>query len=238
MTDSAEDYPGASITSRSAFWALLLLVPAPSLGVLFGMWIVPGAVGSTAWGLSKIWLVAFPLLWWLRVDRGRLSFSPMRKGGVGVGLGSGALIAIAIVASYHLFGERLIDPATVREMAAKNNFDRKEVYLGLVIYLSFVNSLIEEYVWRWFVFIKCERLLKRWLAVIAAGVFFTIHHVLALAAQFGWEVTALASLGVFIGGATWSACYLRYRSVWPGYISHICADLAVFWVGWKILFGE
>lgn len=229
--------PEPTFSARSAFWALLLLVPAPTIGVLLAMWIMPGAVGSGVWAVSKIWLVAFPLVWWLKVDRGRLSFSPLRQGGLGIGLLSGVVIAVAIVGAYFLFGARLIDAEMVRDMARKNNFDQKSVYLGLVLYLSFVNALIEEYVWRWFVFIKCERLMKRGVAVVVAGLFFTLHHVLALKAQFGWEVTLLGSAGVFVGGATWSALYLRYRSVWPAYVSHILADLAVFWVGWKILFG-
>ena len=44
------------------------------------------------------------------------------------------------------------------------------------------------------------------------------------------------TLGVFLGGCAWSWLYLRYRSIWPGYISHIIADIAVFGVGWMILF--
>jgi membrane protease YdiL (CAAX protease family) len=54
--------------------------------------------------------------------------------------------------------------------------------------------------------------------------------------QFGWAVTLLGSAGIFVGGLTWSWLYRRYRSTWPGYVSHILADAAVFVIGWLLLF--
>jgi len=77
---------------------------------------------------------------------------------------------------------------------------------------------MEEYVWRWFVFRKFEVLLGGQLAVPAAALAFTAHHVIVLAAQFDWADRPLGSCGVFIGGAAWSWLYLRYRSIWPGYV--------------------
>jgi membrane protease YdiL (CAAX protease family) len=41
---------------------------------------------------------------------------------------------------------------------------------------------------------------------------------------------------VFIGGCVWSWCFLRFRSIWPGYVSHVIVDVAVFAVGYLILF--
>ena len=91
--------------------------------------------------------------------------------------------------------------------------------------------------WRWFVFRKFEGMLGGKLAVVAAALGFTAHHVVALSAQFTWPVTLLASAGLFIGGATWNVLYLRYRSIWPGYVSHAIADVAVFIVGYRLIFG-
>ncbi len=42
---------------------------------------------------------------------------------------------------------------------------------------------------------------------------------------------------VFIGGATWSWIYLRWRNIYAAYVSHVFADLAVFGVGWWLVFG-
>ena len=44
-------------------------------------------------------------------------------------------------------------------------------------------------------------------------------------------------LGVMIGGLVWSWMYMRYRSIWPGWVSHAIVDVAVFGVGAWVLFG-
>jgi len=105
------------------------------------------------------------------------------------------------------------------------------------IYRTLVNSLIEEYVYRWFVLRQCEALLPPAAAVIASAAVFTIHHVIALNQYLEPGFTALASAGVFAGGIVWATLYHRYRSIWPGWISHVLADIAVFGLGWWLLFA-
>ena len=61
---------------------------------------------------------------------------------------------------------------------------------------------------------------------------------IALAGQFNWGITLLASLGVIIGGASWSWLYLRYRSIWPGYVSHAIVDVPIFVIGYRLIFGR
>ena len=73
-------------------------------------------------------------------------------------------------------------------------------------------------------------------AVVLSSIFFTLHHVIALRAQLDVLPTILASLGVFVGGIAWSWCYLRYRSVWPGYLSHLIVDVTLLWIGWQMIF--
>ena len=149
----------------------------------------------------------------------------------------GLVISGAVLVSYELVGKSWVDADYVREMAERNGIGSIEPYLGAVAYWVLVNSVLEEYVYRWFIYEKCEAVMRPMSAVFVSAACFTIHHVIAIRMQFDWNVTVLASLGVFVGGAIWSWLYLRYRSVWPGYISHALADIAVFWVGWRIIFG-
>lgn len=219
--------------------ALILLVPAPSLGVLAAMALEPTrgtAVGQAVYVLSKAWILILPLAWMTLVDRQKPGLSPVRQGGMGAGALSGILIALAIGAAYWFRARPFLDVEIVRQAALRNGIGAPARYIGFALALTLVNSLLEEYVWRWFVFRKCETLLGGPLAVIASALFFTLHHIVALKLQFGWGVTLLASLGVFAGGCTWSWLYLRYRSVWPGWLSHVFADVAVFAVGWHIIF--
>ena len=195
--------------------------------------------GKALFVAAKVWLVALPLLWSWLVDREPLSWSPPRRGGFGVAAGWGCLISVIIFAAY-LGAEHLgaIDAGQVASSAAKTGLNRLGIYLAGAIYWVTLNSMLEEYVWRWFVFRKLEVLVGGRAAVIAAGLAFAAHHVVALAAQFSWPITLLGSFGVFIGGAIWSGLYLRYRSVWPGYLSHAIVDVAIFLIGYRLLFGQ
>lgn len=222
---------------RRALLALLLVVPAPSVGVIVALLVAPGIVGQSVYAFCKLWMIAVPLLWWLRVDRRPISWSPLRRGGLAFGALSGISIAGVVLGGYALLGERLIDPDLMREVAAGNGLNRKPVYLGLALQLTLVNALIEEYVWRWFVYRKCEALMPSGPAVVATAFLFSVHHAIALFAQFGPAVALLGSTGTFVGSLVWSWCYLRYGSIWPAYLSHMLIDVSVFVVGWSVLFG-
>lgn len=226
-------------TNKRALLALLLLVPAPSLGVAAAMfWWPELAVGKIIFLVSKIWLVALPLVWLLFIDHAPLSWSPPRNGGFIPAIVSGILISATVFAAYAIAVRfNALDAATVTERAAKTGLNRPALYIAGAIYWITFNSLMEEYVWRWFVFRKFEILIGGKMAVVASALAFTAHHVIALAAQFNWTITVLGSIGVFIGGATWSWLYLRYRSVWPGYVSHAIVDATIFVLGYQLIFG-
>jgi len=226
--------------NQRALIALLLLMPVPSIGTAAAtFWWPELALGKVVFAVSKLWLVLLPLVWLRLVDRAPLSWSPSRRGGFGVGAALGLAIALGIFAAFALarhFGA--IDAGMVAERAARTGLDQPGLYFAGAIYWITVNSLMEEYVWRWFVFRKCEVLLGGRAAVMAAALAFTAHHVVALAGQFTWGITVLASLGVFIGGASWSWLYLRYRSIWPGYVSHAIVDVPIFVIGYQLIFGR
>jgi hypothetical protein len=220
-----------------ALAALLILVPAPSIGVWAAMIQWPGAAGPAIFLAAKIWLLILPAAWRLLVDQEPLSLSPARRGGFGMAAVLGLAIGATIVVTAAMIGPRWIDEAHVRAMAERNGIGTPARYLALAAYWILVNSVIEEYVYRWFVFRQCETLAGGARGALLSAVLFTIHHVVALKVQFDWRVTALASTGVFLGGWIWSMLYLRYRSIWPGYLSHAIVDVAVYIVGWRIIFG-
>lgn len=233
-------HPENPRAKRQALLALLLLAPVPGLGTAAAMfWWPEMALGKAFFAAAKVWLVALPLVWRVVVDREPLSWSPARRGGFGAAVASGLLISVFIVAAYAVATRLgLIDAARVADQAAKSGLNTLVTFLAGAVYWIIVNSLMEEYVWRWFVFRKFEVLWGGKIGLVAAALAFTAHHVIALAAQVNWSITLLGSLGVFIGGATWTWLYLRYRSIWPGYVSHAIVDLTIFIIGYRLIFSQ
>jgi len=230
--------PGRGAVRRRALLALVLLVPAPSLGAFVGMiWLPDTRVGALCFTLAKVWILLLPLVWHLVIDRERPSLSPARHGGFTVAVISGILISGIILVVYALWGDRLIDAAFLRERVAGIGLADPVRYAAGAVYWVLVNAVLEEYVWRWFVVRKCEALLPPRAAVVASAACFTLHHIVAMQVYFGAAAVAVCAAGVFIGGVIWSWMVVRYRSIWPGYVSHAIVDVCIFGIGAWLLFG-
>ena len=228
---------GSKLERRRALFALLLLAPVPTIGVIAAMVLAPGPVGHTIFMAAKIWLIAFPAAWYLLVERGKPSWSPPRRGGIGAGLLSGLTIATAIVLTARIAGVHTMEMQPLRDAVGEMGLATPGAFLAAAAGWTFVNSLVEEYVYRWFVVNQGERLFSPAGAILLSAAIFTVHHVIAVSRYLSPGHTALASAGVFCGGVIWARLYHRYRSIWPGWISHVLADVAVFAVGWRLLFG-
>lgn len=225
------------MTKKSSLLALLLLVPAPSIGIVAAMVIGPDHVlGSLLFVASKVWILLIPVFCLVVIDKQKLSFSRPRHGGFGVAAGLGILMSIIIFVVYSTAGKILIEPQAVKDMAVRTGLANPYIYLAGAAYWILVNSVLEEYVWRWFVVRQCRVFMPPWAAILVSAICFTLHHTIAMQFYFGWLLVAIASLGVFIGGALWSWCYLRYQSIWPGYVSHAIVDITVFAIGYRLIF--
>lgn len=221
---------------RHAILALLLIVPAPSIGAACAFFFWPGPIGQAVYAAGKVVLYGLPLFWRLVIDREGLSWSPARKGGWLSGLLLGLGISALILAFWALVGRSWLDPEPLKAAAVDNGFDTPLRYLAICTWLALVNSALEEYTFRWFLVTRWRRLVSRRAAVVLAALCFTAHHVIVLKAFFPWLPTLLCSLGVLSGGLAWSWLYSRYESIWPGWLSHLLVDVAIFVVGWFLLF--
>lgn len=201
------------------------------------MVVASGPFGHGVFLAAKLWLLIFPAAWYLVVEKGRPSWSPPRSGGLLAGALSGAMMGAVIVAAALVAASRGFEPNALRAAVKTMGLAAPAAYLAGAAAWTLVNSLIEEYVYRWFVFGQCERLLGGSAAIWAAAAVFTAHHVIAVSRYLDTGLTVLASAGVFAGGVVWTWLYRRYRSIWPGWISHVAVDAAVFGVGWWLLFA-
>jgi len=223
---------------RRAALALALLIPAPTIGILFAIVYFPNAFfGKVVYALCKIWLLALPAAWHVRVDGEKLAPSRPSRRGMPSGVVSGLVVSAVIVIAYLAVGASLIDTASLREKVHALGLRTPFLFVAGSVYGVLVNSLLEEYVWRWFVVRQFERLMSARAAVVASALAFTLHHVVVLFVYVPAEVAVISSCGVFAGGLLWSWLYERTRSLWPCYVSHAMVDAAIMGVGYHLVFG-
>jgi len=221
----------------AAIAALLLLVIAANAGIAARSYL-QGVGGQVIFVATRVWILVLPLFWLWRVEKRRVVFTWPSRSEVLAGVLLGLVMGTAIGGGYALLGRAWMDAAVVRTQAAQVGLLNPVVYFAFAVYFTFGNAFIEEYVWRWFAYRKCEVLVPGLQAIALAALLFTLHHIIALAGfTADGRVVLLGSMGVFIAGTVWSGCYLAYRSLWVCYISHLLADLAIALVGWHLLFG-
>ncbi|WP_333260894.1 CPBP family intramembrane glutamic endopeptidase [Microcoleus sp. S13_C5] len=222
---------------KKALLALTVLVPAASIGIIAALYIAPGSWGPALSVLCQVWLLVFPLAWSVFVDREKLRLSLPKRQELLAGSIWGIFMFAVIVGIYSLFGQQWIDPVVAQEKSYQLGISSPTIYLIVEAYFVLVNSLIEEFTWRWFVCNKCQILIPGTKAIFLSSLFFTIHHIFVIAAYSDWQAVILGALAVFAAGIIWSHSYLTYRSLWSSYISHASADLALAIIGWQILFN-
>ncbi|MEM7577652.1 MAG: type II CAAX endopeptidase family protein, partial [Planctomycetota bacterium] len=235
---------GVHLNRTKQAWLFMgLTATVPILGTTLSMVWFPGeAWAKVAFGLAKIWILLAPLLWLWKVERVRLRIPRWSNRGMGLAHGTGVLIFAVIAGTYYGLAHAWIDPAVMLEKVRQFGLDRLSLYLLGALYWCTINSLLEEYFWRWFVYERLRDVLPRSAAgigsaVVACGLLFTAHHVVALSVYFDARTTALASLGVFVGGVTWSWLYAKSGNIYAAYVSHVWADIIIFWIGWQLIFG-
>lgn len=112
-------------------------------------------------------------------------------------------------------------------------------FAAFAAFVSLAHALLEEYYWRWFVFGGLRRLLPLAPALLLSGLAFLGNHVVILGVFFPDRFLTAAlplSLGVGVGGVVWAWIYDRYGSLYACWLSHAVIDVALFVVGYDLLF--
>ena len=223
---------------RSALIGILLVGFIPSISVIFGIKILEDELSSQVFFiLCKIMIFVIPTIWYIKIDKNPISIIFPSNEGIKFGIITGIAMSLIICVTWIIFENSIDIIYMVDTLDAKGLSDPK-IYFAGMIYWIFINSLLEEYVFRWFITTKSSILFNNDNAgIIFSALLFTLHHTLALH-YFGflWWQTFLASIGLLSAAAIWSMLYLKYRSIWVCWISHAICDIVVFYIGYYILF--
>ena len=147
-------------------------------------------------------------------------------------------MAVVIAIAYFILGDMVLRSEDLYEILDPFGLTVPwKLALGILFWI-FINSVLEEYVFRWFITSKLEQLVGgKWLPILLSAAIFTLHHTIALAFFIDPLGNALATLGVFIGGVIFSWIYVQYRSVWVAWVAHAIADVAIFAIAWHMIVG-
>jgi len=219
--------------------ALVLLIPAPSIGVLANGLLAESNTASFAflglaiWALCKVWIFGFPAIWHIRIDGGERGYSLLAEGSGfrpwAEGFGLGLVLSLILLITF-LIARPYVDLDNLGESIRAVGLDSWSMVIPAILFWVFVNSVIEEYVYRWFITEQASGLFGGDpLRSGALSVFaFTLHHFVAVALVAPVWIALLAASAVGIGGVAFSWLYHRHNSIWPAWACHAVLDVVVF----------
>ena len=160
-------------------------------------------------------------------------FRPSKKG-LFLALLLGLSIYGVIVGSYFVFRNVFDFSALTSSLTASTGVNRDN-FLLVAAYISFANSLLEEFFFRGFSFLALKRASNRTLAYVISATLFALYHVAMMIGWFGLPVLLLVLLGLFMGGVIF--CYFneKFDNIYLSWLVHMFSNFATNTVGF-ILF--
>ncbi|MDX9917691.1 MAG: CPBP family intramembrane glutamic endopeptidase [Gudongella sp.] len=143
-----------------------------------------------------------------------------------LGLGVYALIVVA-----YIFLSPFLDLAGIRNMLETDIGVSRDNFIIVAIYISLMNSLLEEFFFRGFIFLSLLENTTRIKAHIISAGLFAVYHVAILRGWFNPIIFVLAMAGLFIGGIIFNLLNERNGNIISSWMVHIGANLAINTVG-------
>lgn len=185
----------------------------------------------------KILMVAIPIAAWLmsRLPASEaLDLLGWKRTNLLPGAAVGVLMGGCVLAGYYALLRPMIDPPALAEKVRSLGLGGH--YWAMAVFISLLHSLFEEYYWRGFILVQLRTRLRGTAALcVVGGVLFGLHHIFALLWLPGLPLVALCVAGTMAAGAVWCWMRLRGRSILDCYVSHVLADLSIFWIGYDLI---
>ena len=127
----------------------------------------------------------------------------------------------------------------------KNVFDFSEIVHSLMvdqqvtekqlifvaIYLSFGNSILEEFMFRLISFIKLKEYCSRNFAYIFSSIMFSIYHIAMISIGFPLPLTFLSLIGLFILGILFNWLDEKDNNIYNSWFVHMFCDFLIMTIG-------
>lgn len=161
-------------------------------------------------------------------------FIPDKKG-IKRAVALGVLVYVVILGGYLLL-KNVFDFSSITGALTKNAGVTGENFIFVSLYISFVNSLLEEFFFRGFAFITLKRITGRKFAHIFSAGVFAIYHVAMMIGWFSSALFLVIMAGLFAGGLLFNYLNERSTTIYTSWLVHMFANFAINTVGF-ILFG-
>lgn len=146
----------------------------------------------------------------------------------------GATYGVILLAYFLLRG--VIDLSVIELQLSENLKITGANFLGVAIYISLLNSFLEEFFFRGLAFFSLRELMPKGLSYFIGPLFFSFYHVSMLFSWFSVPIFVFIIICLFIAGLFFNWLNRKNKTIYCSYLVHMCANFAINTVGF-MMFG-
>lgn len=135
-----------------------------------------------------------------------------------------------VILKYQINFDDIINELQTKSKITSANF----IIIGL--YITFINSFLEEFFFRGFIFLNLYELGKVKLAYVFSSLLFALYHIAIFKTWFNIYLTILALIGLIVVGLIFNYVDTKSKNLLNSWVIHILADSAIILIGLR-LFG-
>lgn len=143
-------------------------------------------------------------------------------------------VYVVILGGYLLLKD-VFDFSSITGALTDNIGVNKNNFVFVAIYISFVNSLLEEFFFRGFAFFTLGKHSGKKFAYIFSSGAFALYHIAMMTGWFSLLLYVLIIVGLFAGGIIFNLLNERSNNIYTSWFVHMFANFAINTVGF-ILF--
>lgn len=158
-----------------------------------------------------------------------------KKKDIKLTVGLAVAVYVVVLAAYFVT-KNIFDFSGVTKSLESNIGVTGDRFIWVALYISFINSFLEEFFFRGFAFLTIRRLTRRRFAYVFSALMFTLYHIAMMGGWFSIWVYIIIMVGLFVGGLIFDYLNERNETIYSSWMVHMFANFAINTVGF-ILFG-
>ena len=187
--------------------------------------------------IKILFFLALPMVFFVKNKEAFADFKKLfvfKKGSILKAILLGLGVYAVIVGGYFLT-RNIIDYSNVTSSLTEGMGITAKNFLYVSLYISLMNSFLEEFFFRGFGFITLKKYTTRKVAYLFSSALFAIYHVGMLVGMFHFAVLLLLMLGLVIGGCIFNYLNEINDNVYPSWFVHMFANFAINTIGFMLL---
>lgn len=135
-----------------------------------------------------------------------------------------------ILLAFFLF-RPFIDLDLIAQILDANVSVNRDNFIYVALYISFVNSLLEEFFFRGFAFLSLKKTASKAFSYLASAAAFSLYHIAILTNWFNAPLFILVLVGLFIAGLIFNCLNEKSGNIYNSWLVHMFANFAINTIG-------